>query len=278
MKILAEQLGSERDHLALVEWFRSFSSCIIAFSAGVDSSLLAFAAKEALSFQAHAVTSYSSSFSKSEKETARRVAREIGIDLIEIEQNDLSVDSYRKNGVDRCYFCRGNLAKAIRPIRESLSIDVCVDGTHLDDLHSPRPGIRALREAGFRAPLVELGFTKDRIRATARAIGLSNWNRPSESCLSSRIAFGQPIDEETLRLVEEAEIAVKEITHARIVRVRTIGRDAQIELDQPSVPFGLQNREKIELALKEIGYSNVEIDDRGYVSGRMLEMFVQDNS
>jgi pyridinium-3,5-biscarboxylic acid mononucleotide sulfurtransferase len=266
------------DHRALGRWFENFSSCIVAFSAGVDSSLLAYVAKETLGSSAYAVTSYSPSFSNHEKESAEKIAQEIGIRLIEVEQDDLSVDGYRKNGVDRCYFCRRNLAEAISPIRRSLEVEVCVDGTHIDDLGSPRPGIRALRQAGFRAPYAELGLNKERIRAAARDMGLSNWNRPSESCLSSRIAFGQLIDRETLNLVERAEIAVKEITQAKIVRVRTMGRKALVELDRSSVSHGLKNKATIELALKEIGYRSVEIDEQGYVSGRMLEMFVQDSS
>ncbi|MGH2638330.1 MAG: ATP-dependent sacrificial sulfur transferase LarE, partial [Rhabdochlamydiaceae bacterium] len=221
----ALETNSAEDNLKrLIDWFVGFESCIVAFSAGVDSSLLALAAKKALQNRAYAVTSHSPSFPRSEKITAELIAKEIGIKLIVVDQDDLGNSWYVKNEVTRCYFCRNNLASAIYPIAQRLSVKLCVDGTHLDDMRTPRPGIRALREAGFRAPLAELEMGKDAVRAMARYSGLSNWDRPSEACLSSRIAFGQEIDEKTLRRIESAEIIVRSITGARTVRVRTIGR------------------------------------------------------
>jgi uncharacterized protein len=259
------------------EWFRSFESCIVAFSAGVDSSLLAYCARKTLGQNAFAVTSLSPSFSKSEMENALLMSREIGIQLISVTQNDLGTRGYVDNGVNRCYYCRNNLAAEILRVAEIKSVSVCVDGTHVDDMRVPRPGIKALREAGFRAPFVELSVGKEAIRLAARSVGLSNWNRPSEACLSSRVAFGQSIDLETLQRIEAAERIVKLLTNAEIVRVRTIGKKASVEVDKPSLPTIISKGPSIARALIELGYSEVEIDPSGYSPGKMLELFVKEN-
>jgi len=269
-----ETLSAEENLKLLTKWFENFHSCIVAFSAGVDSSLLAAVSRKVLGDRSFAVTSISPAFSVSEREDARKIAREIGVQLLEVSQNDLEDENYVKNGVMRCYFCRSNLASAIEPLAKRLLVEVCVDGTHIDDLQTPRPGIKALREAGFRAPLAELHFGKNVVRQMARMVGLSNWERPSETCLSSRIAFGHKISLDTLNKIELAESIVKSITNARIVRVRTIGRNAMIEVDKKSVQIALENKKLISKRLKEIGYDEVEVDLEGYVSGKMLELFV----
>jgi pyridinium-3,5-biscarboxylic acid mononucleotide sulfurtransferase len=258
----------------LVNWFRGYKSCIVAFSAGVDSSLLALAAKKAIGYRAYAVTSISPAFASSELEVARRIAKEIGIELFEVYQDDLNDQNYTKNEVSRCYFCRTNLASAIAPLKSRLSIDICVDGTHLDDLQKPRPGVKALREKGFRAPLAELGFSKTDVRQMARFSGLSNWDKPSEACLSSRVAYGQEISQEVLERVENAENTVRSLTGAKIVRVRIVGNKAVVEVDSESVDKANAETTEIRKILLEQGFSTVEIDQRGYVSGRMLELFV----
>ena len=275
---IEESEADEENLTGLVSWFKQFHSCAVAFSAGVDSSLLAYCAKRALGSKAYAITSLSSSFPEIEKQSARVVANEIGIELIEVEQDDFRTPEYVANGVSRCYFCRSNLAQAIQPICDRLSIEVCVDGTHVDDMKTPRPGIKALREAGFRAPFVELEMGKDAVRSTARFAGLSNWERPNEACLSSRVAFGQRIDMKTLRRIEGAEKAVKSITKARIVRVRTTGTNASIEVDKSTVSLAIEKKGEITKALKNLGYHSVEIDPNGYTSGKMLELFVKEES
>lgn len=259
----------------LARWFKSYDSAIIAFSSGVDSSLLAACAKNELGQRAYAVTSVSPSFSEVEKVAARRIAEEIGIELTVVNQDDLAMEDYVKNDVSRCYFCRNNLALAIAPIAKKLGVSVCVDGTHCDDLNTPRPGIKALRESGFKAPYVELGIGKETIRAAARYAGLSNWNRPSEACLSSRVAFGQRINLEKLKTIEEAEALVRNETHAKIVRVRTIGDNASVEVDNESLATAKLKRLVIERGLRELGYSEVVIDPEGYSSGKMLQLFIK---
>jgi uncharacterized protein len=261
----------------LEDWFSLFRACIIAFSGGVDSSLLAYCSVRKLGSNAYAVISRSPALSDSELLAARSVAGEIGIQLFEAEQDDLSDAGYIANGVDRCYFCRRNLAKAIKPIAERLSADVWVDGTHSDDMKSPRPGIKALREAGFRAPLLELGFRKEDIRIMARAAGLKNWDKPSEACLSSRISYGQKIDLELLRRIEVAEKIVGNLTNASIVRVRTIGKRAIVEVDTRCVEKAVSLESQISNALLKLGFEYVEIDREGYVSGKLLRLFVQNN-
>ena len=260
---------------SLLKWFEQFESCIVAFSAGVDSSLVAWAAKSRLGDRAIAVTSISPAFALSERIETSRIAKEIGVKLIEVRQDDMSDENYVRNDVRRCYFCRSNLVDAIKPIAEKYSIAVCVDGTHVDDVKSPRPGVKALREAGFRAPLTELGFGKAEIREMAKRVGLSNWDRPSEACLSSRIAFGERIDADRLRKVELAEQIVASLTGARIVRVRAIGTRASIEVDRDSVNTAKNVENALGDSLKKLGFEVVAIDPEGYVSGKMLELYVQ---
>jgi len=279
MQIQSEGFGNSQDYLdKLVDWFRQFDSCIVAFSAGVDSTLLAYSAKKALGENAYAVTSLSPSFSEREEQSTRQTARDLGIKLVEVEQDDLGTPDYVKNGVSRCYFCRTNLAHAIEPVRQKLSVQVCVDGTHVDDMKSPRPGIKALREAGFRAPFLELGMGKESVRSVARLVGLPTADRPSEACLSSRIAFGHKIDLETLRRIEAAENSVRRLTGASIVRVRTIGSEASVEVERESVPKAAKLASEITEELQKLGYEKVSIDPDGYTSGKMLELFIKDDS
>lgn len=260
----------------LKEWFSNFDSVLIAFSSGVDSSLLAHSAYATLGKNAIAVTSISPSFSKQEIQFSRLIAKEIGIELIEVKQDDLEDKGYVENMVNRCYFCRSNLVRALAPVALARKIEVCVDGTHVDDMASPRPGVKALREARFRAPYVELGIGKEEIRQMARALGLSNSEKPSEACLSSRIAYGQKISTETLNRIEDSETFIRALTGATIIRVRTIGERAIVELDKEHVEAAIENTERIKSKLIEMGYSSVEIDPNGYKSGRMLELFLND--
>jgi uncharacterized protein len=266
-----------RENLAqLSTWFLNFRSALIALSSGVDSSVLACIARRSLGkMNSLAVTSISEAFSTAELDEAKRIAKEIDIELETVYQTDLSTEGYVANAVNRCYFCRSNLVAEITRVAKRRKIDICVDGTHLDDLKNPRPGIKALREGGFRAPFVEIGLAKQDIKEIARILKLSNSEKPSESCLSSRIAYDQRIDGNTLRLIERAEQLVREITRAKIIRVRTESQSATVEVDIDSLQIALKNERQIETALKDIGYSSVAIDPRGYTSGKMLSLYVE---
>ncbi len=274
MSELASRLSESLTSLAT--WFTNFHSVLVAFSSGIDSSVLACVARRTLGAEnTVAVTSISESFAAEELVEAKRIAGEIDIDLVTVFQDDFATPNYVANGVNRCYFCRSNLVSVIQPVASARQIEVCVDGTHIDDLKSPRPGVKALRDAGFRAPFVELGLGKEDVREIARFLQLSNSEKPSESCLASRVAYGQELNLETLRTIEEAEISVKKITGATIVRVRTIGKKASVEVDLDSVNVASKNHSKIETALKNLGYATVEIDPSGYTPGRMLSLFVR---
>ncbi|MHB1909555.1 MAG: ATP-dependent sacrificial sulfur transferase LarE [Nitrososphaerales archaeon] len=259
------------------KWFSTFDSAIVAFSAGVDSSVLASCAYKTLGKNAIAVTSISPAFASEEIAHSQKIAREIGIELVVVRQDDLSSEGYVTNLVNRCYFCRSNLAEAIAPVALARKIEVRVEGTHADDMTSPRPGIKALREAGFRAPFVELGFHKQDIRSMAKLLSLSNAEKPSEACLSSRIAYGQKIDELTLKRIEDSETFIRNLIGPSILRVRTIGSRAIVELDKDSIQKAIRRKDEIEQRLLEIGYSSVEIDSEGYKSGKMLEIFVNES-
>jgi len=263
----------------LNNWFSlQCDSCLVAFSGGVDSALLAFSARKVLSHRAVAVFSVSPAVASPEIEYAKTLAEEIGILLEVVTQDDLGTPEYVANSVSRCYFCRNNLASEMAKIGRKYGINTKVDGTHIEDMNAPRPGIKALREAGFRAPFVELHFGKDDVRAMARVAKLSNAERPSEACLSSRVAYGQKIDLKTLEMISKAEGIVRELTGASIVRVRTIGKKALVEVDIRHVRNAFSAFDKLRVSLLNIGYEQIEISEDGYVSGRMLELFTKAES
>ncbi len=238
---------------------------LIALSGGVDSSLVASLAFEALADRAVAVTLTGPAVARAEVERARRVARALGIPHEVIEINPLAVADYRANTPNRCYFCRSVETEALRREGRRRGVSQYLDGVQLDDLADDRPGLRAMNEAGFAHPLVWAGWAKVRVRAAARARGLPNWDQPSDACLSSRIAHGDAVTEELLRRIERAEAWIAAQGFRR-VRVRTRGAGARIEVDPDEVlrlraePIATEMR----AALRDLGFDPVEIDPYGY--------------
>ena len=242
---------------------------LVALSGGVDSSLVAALAVAALGRHAGAVTLAGPAVARSEIERARRVAEAIGISHEVIEVDALAVAEYRQNSPNRCYFCRSVETEAMRRFGERRGVRQYLDGVHLDDLHDDRPGLRAMNEAGFDHPLVWAGWTKATVRAAARDRGLPNWDQPSDACLSSRVAHGDPITVELLRRIETGEAAIA--AHGfRRVRVRIQGSGARVEVDPEEVerlrsePTAGRVRE----LLHSLGFEPVELDPRGYGAAR----------
>lgn len=255
-----------------MEWFmKNRKPVIIALSGGVDSAIVAFAAKKALDSGAVAITANYNTLSHDELDSARNVAAELNITHKIIGYNELANSAFRRNDTLRCYHCRTELATHLVEEARKLGARLIVDGTQMDDLLDIRPGIRAMKEKGIRSPLVECGIYKTQVRAMALHFGLSVHNRPSNSCLASRIPTGMTITYEKLRRVESAETIVKAVFAVSQVRVRDHGNIARIEVSKEELSklFDSTKLDILNLQIKKQGFSFVTIDIGGYKSGNL---------
>ncbi|MFZ0831213.1 MAG: ATP-dependent sacrificial sulfur transferase LarE [Thermoplasmata archaeon] len=238
---------------------------LVALSGGVDSSVVAMLAHRALGAKSVAVTLTGPAVSSEELGSARAVARRIGIRHVVLTSDPLSDDRYAENPTNRCYFCRNHEGDLLRKWGTENSVEVYLDGIHVDDLGDDRPGLQAMNEHGFRHPLAEAGWSKMEVRAFARSEGLPNWERPSNACLASRITHGQLITVPLLERVGRAEewLAARGF---RRVRVRVVGDHARVEVGSDEVPRLLEatNAEPLREALLGFGFASVEIDPAGY--------------
>ena len=263
------------DFERLMAWFlENGERALVALSGGVDSAVVALAAKNALGDNALAVTADYNTLAAEELGSARQVAREIGIPHLVIKYDELENADFVKNDGMRCYHCRTELGKHLMREAEKFRTNLITDGTHVDDLSDYRPGIQALRESGVRSPLAELGIGKPGIRKIARDFHLSVHDRPSNACLASRIPQGMEVTYEKLRRIESAEIAVKAIFGVRQVRVRDHGEIARIEVASEELHrmFDADKLELVDAKLKEIGFRFVSVDAGGYRQGRLAVM------
>lgn len=254
----------------LIDWFEDKNKAIIALSGGVDSALVAYAAFQKLGDSATAVTADYKTLSKEELETAKRVCSEIGIKQILLDYDELQNEEFVKNDSNRCFHCRLELSGHLIALAKKHNVEFIVDGTNLDDLGDYRPGIEALKKNGVRSPLVETGFTKNEIRKSAKIVGLSVYDKPSNSCLASRIPWGQRITSEKLTRIELGETIVKQLTNLKQVRVRDLDGIAKIEVDKDKILVFEDNLlNEITLKLKILGFSSVEVDPDGYRPGKI---------
>lgn len=257
----------------LIEWFaKSGGGAVVALSGGVDSAVVALAAKKALGKNAMAITADYKTLAEEELATARQVAKEIGIDHRVIEYNELENPEFVKNDWLRCYHCRTELGQHLADEAKKAGIALIVDGTNTDDLNDYRPGIRALRENGVRSPMVELGISKEEIREIAKNFGLSVYDKPSNACLASRIPTGSEVTYEKLQRIESAETIVKTIFGVRQVRVRDHGELARVEVgkDELQRMFDVDKLALLDRKLKQVGFKFVSVDAAGYKTGKLV--------
>lgn len=266
-------MRTEKENLhKIMEWFmKNKKPVIVALSGGVDSAVVALAAKKALDCGAIAVTANYNTLSNDELDSARGVACELNITHKIIGYNELANSVFTRNDTLRCYHCRTELAAHLVEEARKQGASLIVDGTQMDDLLDVRPGIRALKEMGIRSPLVECGIYKTQIRAMALQFGLSVHNRPSNSCLASRIPTGMTITYEKLRRIENAETIVKAVFAVSQVRVRDHGNIARIEVSKQELSklFDTTKLDILDLQIKKQGFSFVTIDIGGYKSGNL---------
>lgn len=256
----------------LVEWFmKDRAPVIIALSGGVDSAVVALAAKKALNNEAIAITANYNTLSNDELNSAKNVANEIGIFHKIIEYNELNNSLFVKNDSSRCYHCRTELATYLLEEAKKLGAALIVDGTQTDDLIEVRPGIKALKEKGIRSPLVECGVGKKEIRSIARRYGLSVHNRPANSCLASRIPPGITVTYDKLRKIENSETVVMAVLGVSQVRVRDHGDIARIEVPKEELYklFDMTKLNLLDAQIKKQGFRFVTIDTGGYQSGNL---------
>lgn len=245
---------------------------LVAFSGGVDSAFLAWAAHRALPGRAVAALALSPSLPAAERREAREVAAAIGIPLREVPTFELDNPDYAANPVNRCFFCKEELFARLRPLADELGLPCIVYGSIADDAHDHRPGRQAARQYGVRAPLEEAGLTKQEIRQLSRDCGLPTWDKPSFACLSSRFPYGEAITQDKLRRVEQAEQFLRD--HGfRVFRVRHHEPLARIELPAEDFPRLLCGdlRQRLVERFVELGFRFVTLDLAGYRSGSLNE-------
>src|SRR5438270_13387270 len=251
------------------EIVRGLGSVLVAYSGGVDSSLLLKLALDELGHdKAVAVLASSPAYPQEEQAEARALAAELGARLLEVDTAEVELEAYRRNNPDRCFHCKEELFETLEPIRSQIGLRHLAYGATADDEGDHRPGHASAERRGVRFPLLEAGLGKHEIRAAARQLGLPNWNKASFACLSSRIPHGSPVTLEALTQIGSAERALKQLGFAQ-VRVRHHGDVARIEVEPEQMPRLFELRASVVNAIREAGYKFVSLDLEGYATGRL---------
>jgi uncharacterized protein len=252
----------------LINWFKSRNcKVIVALSGGVDSALVTLAARQALGKEnVLAITANYQTLANEELETAKKVAKEIDVIHHLLEYNELDNPNFTKNDSLRCFHCRNELAINLLKVAKEKNISLIVDGTNLDDVDDDRPGMIALHSMGIKSPLLDIGLGKKEVRHFAKINNLSVHDKPSNSCLASRVPHGTEINSVKLRRIERCEMIIKKLSGVRQVRVRDHDTIARIEIERSEISklCNLDKIDKIVFEIRELGFKHVTLDLEGY--------------
>ncbi len=255
---------------ALQRFFIQYDTLGVAFSGGVDSTLVLKMAHDQLGPRAVAITAVSESLPSGELDEARRIAAHIGARHIVLQTFETADPRYLANPANRCYFCKGEMYTQMQAIAEREGLSLIVDGLNADDLRDRRPGRQAAREHGVQSPLAQMGLTKNEVRTLSRALGLPNWDKPALACLSSRIPYGTTITLASLTQVDRAEMYIHALG-IRQVRVRHLGDRVRVEVEPDDLATVDAQRAAITAYLQALGFAAVEFDL--YRPGRLNDEF-----
>lgn len=270
-----EVCSTEQKLSQLKNLFEDMDKAIIAYSGGIDSTLVAKVACDVLGDRALAITAVSPSLLPEELVDAKLQAQEIGIKHELVETHEMNNPQYTSNPVNRCYFCKSELHDTLKPLALQRGYSYVIDGVNGDDLRDYRPGIQAAKERGARSPLAELGISKLEVREISRLLGLPWWDKPAQPCLSSRFPYGEEITVEKLHRVGRAEIYLRKLGYKNL-RVRSQEDTAKIELPSETIQDFVLNTDLPELVkvFQKLGFMFVTLDLEGYRSGKLNQVLI----
>ncbi|RZM77330.1 ATP-dependent sacrificial sulfur transferase LarE [Leptolyngbya iicbica] len=261
---------------ALQALFAEMDSALVAYSGGIDSTLVAKVAFDVLGDRALAVTADSPSLMPEDLEDAKVQAAEIGITYEIVNTHEMDNPNYTSNPANRCYFCKSELHDTLKPLALERGYPYVVDGVNADDLSDYRPGIQAAKERGARSPLAEVGISKLEVREISRSLDLPWWDKPSQPCLSSRFPYGEAITPEKLQRVARGERYLRQLG-LRNLRVRSAGDTARIELPPNDIQafVAATDLPTLVAAFQDYGFTYVTLDLEGYRSGKLNQELTQ---